>query len=100
MVRGPHPTRERLIDTVVSLLDEKGAEHISVDEVLSSSGISKGSLYHHFEDYSDLIESAYIRRFSAWVDTSIAAMADIVSAANSREGPAAFRIAVSAPSGP
>lgn len=85
MNRGSHPTRERLIDTMVRLLDEKGAEHISVDEVLTTSGISKGSLYHHFEDFGDLVEVALIRRFVAWGDTSVHAMADAINGASTRD---------------
>ena len=80
-----HPTRERLIDTMVSLLDQKPPEKISVDEVLLVSGISKGSLYHHFEDFSDLLEVTYLRRFVAYVDFSTAAIADAVLNSRSRE---------------
>ena len=80
-----HPTREHLIDTMVSLLDQKPPEKISVDEVLLVSGISKGSLYHHFEDFSDLLEVTYLRRFVAYVDFSTAAIADAVLNSRSRE---------------
>lgn len=85
MARGSHPTRERLIDTMVRLLDQRGAEHISVDDVLATSGVSKGSLYHHFEDYGDLVEVALIRRFVARGETSVLAMAEAINGASSRE---------------
>ena len=81
----PHPTRERLIDTMTSLLDEKAPEAIIVDEVLSVSGISKGSLYHHFEDFSDLLEMAYLRRFAAFVDASSASIAEVIATSTSRD---------------
>ncbi len=80
-----HPTRERLIDTMISLLDQKAPENINVDEVLSVSGISKGSLYHHFEDFSDLLEVAYLRRFAAFVDSSSESIAEVVATSTSRE---------------
>lgn len=85
MVRGTHPTRERLIVTMVRLLDEKGAEHINVEEVLSESGVSKGSLYYHFEDFGDLVEAALIRRFVAAGDTAVQAIEDVVNSSSSRE---------------
>ena len=81
----PHPTRERLIETMASLLDQKAPEQISVDEVLNVSGISKGSLYHHFEDFSDLLEVAYLRRFAAYIDLSTAAIADVIASSRTRE---------------
>lgn len=85
MARGSHPTRERLIATVVVLLDERDPSRITVDEVLTESGISKGSLYHHFEDYSDLIEAALIRRFSRTVDWSIESITTMLTEARNRE---------------
>lgn len=80
-----HPTRERLIDTVVVMLDGDQPDKINVDDVLLKSGISKGSLYHHFEDFNDLIESALVRRFSATVDSSIDAITALVTQAASQE---------------
>jgi AcrR family transcriptional regulator len=80
-----HPTRERLIDTMATLLDGEDPEHITADQVLSISGISKGSLYHHFEDFDELLEAALIRRFSQNVDVSIDALLDIMASAKSRD---------------
>jgi len=86
MPRGTsHPTRERLIETMAGLLDQKAPENINVDEVLSVSGISKGSLYHHFEDFSDLLEVAYLRRFAAYVDQSCDSIADVLTTSTSRD---------------
>ncbi len=81
----PHPTRERLIETMASLLDREAPEQISVDEVLSVSGISKGSLYHHFEDFSDLLEVAYLRRFAAYIDLSNEAIAEVITSSRTRD---------------
>ena len=80
-----HPTRERLVMTVVAFLDERDPSRITVDEVLQESGISKGSLYHHFEDFSDLIEAALVRRFAQTVDASIAALTMVNVQARTRE---------------
>lgn len=86
MLKRMHPTAERLVNTVVVLLDAKDPSKILVDEVLSKSGVSKGSLYHHFADFSDLIEAAMIVRFASTVDASIAAITRVVmTATNSQE---------------
>jgi AcrR family transcriptional regulator len=70
-VKGPHPTKQVLIDTVVKMMDKQNPSTISSDDVLERSGISKGSLYHHFEDFSELIEYALVARFASFVDQSI-----------------------------
>jgi AcrR family transcriptional regulator len=79
-----HPTRERLIDTVVTMLDGDHPDKINVEDVLLQSGISKGSLYHHFTDFNDLIESAFVRRFTRTVDGNIEAIATLVTQADSK----------------
>lgn len=85
MAKTSHPTRDRLIDTMVELLDGSDPEHITADQVLSTSGVSKGSLYHHFEDFEDLLEAALIARFSVNVDATIDALSNIIATVNSRD---------------
>lgn len=79
-----HPTRERLIATMVGLLDGDDPEHITADQVLTLSNISKGSLYHHFADFEELLEAALIRRFSQNVDLSVDALLSIVANSHNR----------------
>ncbi|MEG2386807.1 MAG: TetR/AcrR family transcriptional regulator [Aurantimicrobium sp.] len=85
MAKSSHPTRDRLIETMAELLDGSDPEHITADQVLTASGVSKGSLYHHFEDFEDLLEAALISRFGVNVDATIDALAQILATVNSRE---------------
>jgi AcrR family transcriptional regulator len=78
-----HPTKSRLIETTAELLSTKFPEDIAVDEILEKSGISKGSLYHHFEDLGELLEAAQIARYAIWVDRSIGFMTPLLSEAKS-----------------
>ena len=73
-----HPTKARLIETAVELLENQRPKEIAVDEILEKSGISKGSLYHHFEDLNELLEAAQIARYSSWVDRSINLLVDVL----------------------
>ncbi len=66
-----HPTKRLLVETVVGLLNAKKPNEILADEVLETSGVSKGSMYHHFEDLQELVETAQIFRYSKWIDASI-----------------------------
>ena len=81
MARSIHPTKEKLIATMVSLMDEHALSNIQVDDVLRDSNISKGSLYHHFENFDELVEAALITRFAYSVDISIELVAGAVNGA-------------------
>lgn len=80
-----HPTKKRLIETTVELIEQKLPSDIAVDEILEKSGISKGSLYHHFEDLGHLLEAAQVARYATWVDRSIELIVPVLSAAKNRD---------------
>jgi len=85
MSKRVHPTKALLIATTVTLLDTKLPNEIAVDEILEASGISKGSLYHHFEDLGELLEMAQVERYAAWVDRSVDALVQMISTVKTRE---------------
>lgn len=80
-----HPTKQLLLTTAISLIDEFGPQGFTVDNLLDASKISKGSLYHHFEDFHDVIEQAQVARFARFVDEDIRVLTSLLSTANSRE---------------
>ena len=51
-------TRQLLIDTMKSLLWQRGYDATSPNQVLDSSGVGKGSLYHHFKSKKELAIAA------------------------------------------
>jgi AcrR family transcriptional regulator len=79
-----HPTKKLLVETAMQLLEEKSAPEISADEILSLSGISKGSMYHHFHDLDELLETAQVARFAHWVDVSIKNMTQLIRATKTK----------------
>jgi AcrR family transcriptional regulator len=79
MATAHHPTREKLIETTARLLKTMSRSELSSELILKESGISKGSLYHHFQDLDHVIESAMLRRYTDWVDQSISAMTYILT---------------------
>lgn len=84
-MRNFHPTKKLLVETASVLLDEKSATQISAEEVLEISGISRGSMYHHFVDLDDLLETTQVYRYSKWVDGSIKFMSDFVIKARTKD---------------
>lgn len=81
----PHPTKARLIETTAGLLENQFPQDIQVDEILEKSGISKGSLYHHFQDLGELLEAAQVAKYAAWVDRSISLIVPVLSGAKTRD---------------
>ena len=80
-----HPTKAKLIEATTKLLKTVDRAHLTSDMILEESGISKGSLYHHFEDLEELIEAALIQRYARWVDASIEIMTQILTTGNTSE---------------
>lgn len=72
-----HPTKRLLMQTVSSMLDSDHPYDVLVENVLKQSGVSKGSLYHHFKDYPELVEQTLAWRFSQGVDESIEMMRSV-----------------------
>jgi AcrR family transcriptional regulator len=80
-----HPTKGLLQETAINLIDEFGPQGFTVETLLEMSKISKGSLYHHFHDFSDVIEQAQVARFSRYVDQDITLLVGLLKSATSRE---------------
>ena len=49
-------TKQRLIDTCKRLVAEKGYE-ITVDEIVQTCGVAKGTFYHYFSSKDDMLEA-------------------------------------------
>ena len=82
---GSHPTRDKLLATAMQLLSTHLPQNITAQMVLEKSGISRGSLYHHFEDISALLEVALVESFAALVDMSLVKFSQIIDNATGRD---------------
>ena len=80
-----HPTKRALVQTVLDQLKTKKSFDLTSELILEKSGISKGSLYHHFEDFDDLIETAQVFRYAAYVDQSIHLLTKVFQMAKNKE---------------
>lgn len=78
-----HPTKAKLLETLVELLDQHPVEAITLDQILEISKVSKGSMYHHFADFDELVEFAEVKRFSNYVDATIEKLTLVIMHSNS-----------------
>jgi len=53
-------TRRRWLQEGLALLEESGAEALTIESLTSRLGVTKGSFYHHFTNYQDFQESLLV----------------------------------------
>jgi AcrR family transcriptional regulator len=53
--------RERLVAVATELFGERGYHQTGTEEIVRRSGVTRGSLYHHFEDKTALFEEVFDR---------------------------------------
>ncbi len=85
MAHEQNETRQNLIQATSDLMDVHAIEDISATMVLERAGASKSSMYHFFEDFSDLLEETYVVRFGETVRTSILVIEKIIAKSNTKE---------------
>lgn len=66
-----HATKQLLLDTVISLFETTNPGTITSEQVLAKARVTTGSLYHHFEDFSDLLEQALCLEYEAFTNRTI-----------------------------
>ena len=51
--------RQQVLDAVLTLFSERGYFATTVQDISSESGVSVGSIYHHFGDKEGIARSLY-----------------------------------------
>jgi AcrR family transcriptional regulator len=54
-------TREALIEAALELFTERGYAAVGTEEIVARAKVTRGALYHHFEDKRDLFRSVFER---------------------------------------
>lgn len=52
-------TKERILRVAEKLFSENGFDGTGVDKIAKETGINKGSIYYHFRDKNDIIDSLF-----------------------------------------
>lgn len=67
-------SRQRLIDAALSVFVERGMIAASIEEVCARSGVSVGSLYHHFGGKQGLAGAVYVSALADFQRAFLAAL--------------------------
>ena len=51
-------TRRKIFNTALNLIQEKGFDKVSVDDICAACGVSKGAFYHHFKSKLDIMSES------------------------------------------
>ena len=53
-------TKQKILDVAEKLINEKGFEAVSVDDIVNECGVAKGTFYHYFKTKDDIL--VYVMR--------------------------------------
>lgn len=96
--RGEHPgksasakpavdadTRTRLVDAALRIILDHGVDAVRIDDVLAEVGVTKGSLYWHFEDRDALVKAALAEHISRLNASTISGVSDAIANATDKD---------------
>ena len=57
MTKKHSPTKDKILQSTRLLLSTHGFENTTIDDILTTAGITKGAFYHHFKNKESLCEA-------------------------------------------
>lgn len=57
-MRRPTDTKDKLLETAISLIWQSNYSNVGVNDICQQAGVTKGSFYHYFETKADLFSEA------------------------------------------
>jgi len=67
-------TREALVDAALDLFTERGYAAVGTEEIVARANVTRGALYHHFEDKRDLFRAVHERVESELIERIASSM--------------------------
>jgi len=59
LLASPSPTRRKVLDAALVLFSEQGYFNTAIPHIVKRSGVSTGSIYHHFGDKQGIARALY-----------------------------------------
>jgi AcrR family transcriptional regulator len=60
-------TRENVLEAATGLILDKGHESVSMKDLVDASGVSNGSIFHHFGSKDGVLEEIFVRERRAYL---------------------------------
>lgn len=57
--KDPENVRRRLLNSTASMMAARGFAGVSISEIASDAGVTKGGLFHHFSSKQELIAAVF-----------------------------------------
>jgi AcrR family transcriptional regulator len=61
MIKTEDPTREKILISTLAVFSERGISKTSLNEVAYRAGVTRVTVYRHFEDKKELVRAAFLR---------------------------------------
>lgn len=78
-------SRARLIDAALRTILEHGVDSVRIDDIVAEVGVTKGSLYWHFEDRNALIKAALAEHIQRLNAETIAGVSSAIDESNRKD---------------
>ena len=76
-----HPTRALIVEAAANILKTVGVARFHVDDVLAATGLTRGAVYHHFDNVDDLVDSALLATFVEGIGANLDFVSTVMSSA-------------------
>jgi AcrR family transcriptional regulator len=78
-------SRARLIDAALNVIIHQGVDAVRIDDIVAEVGVTKGSLYWHFEDRDALIKAALAEHIQRLNADTVAGVSDAIDQSNQKD---------------
>jgi AcrR family transcriptional regulator len=82
--KAEHPTKLQLLDAAEDLLERNGPLGFGIEDLQSATGISTGSIYHHFKDFREIVVTALARRSYRSAQRDVTALLEVILQSDDR----------------
>jgi AcrR family transcriptional regulator len=76
-----HPTRIKIIAAATELMKKKGVAEFHIDDLLAATELTRGAVYHHFENVGDVIEGTLLAIYTEGVEENIKQVRQVLATA-------------------
>jgi AcrR family transcriptional regulator len=76
-----HPTRIKIIAAATELMKKKGVAEFHIDDLLAATELTRGAVYHHFENVGDVIEGTLLAIYTEGVEENIKQVREVLATA-------------------